>query len=65
MRDPGTHLVANEAEFDRITAVRLLQLKSVERADAKAGWLIGRKLLRNYPAGAAMLAGMTSTDFAL
>lgn len=55
--------VRDVAEFNARTAILSAAMADDERADAERSWSIGRAMLRDYPGGAAMLAGVMLEDW--
>jgi len=53
------------AAFDARTAILVSAIADDERPDAERSWAIGRAMLRDYPGGAAMLAGVMLEDWHL
>jgi hypothetical protein len=56
---------ADAADFDRQTEALAARMTPAELIEARWGWTIARQMLRSYPGGGAMFAGMTATDLQL
>lgn len=51
------------AEFDARTAILRAAMPNDDHPDADRSWSIGRAMLRDYPGGAAWLAGVMLEDW--